>query len=158
MTQHEALALLTGLVLALDFIAGRYLWPSRRGLAAQLDDAYEDGRADERQLALAHVGRLEMEIDQLQRLLAAPGLHSQYEQLAPEALNLPGPPTDTFAEGAEQGHARAGEPHQPAGRRIVSLGETGDDLMLTRDWFKRRDWLASMGFELDDRGHAVLAA
>ena len=71
---------------------------------------------------------------------------------------LPGP----VPEGARDtgpSH-RAGELHP----RIIDLGQEGDDLMLTRDWFARRDWIASLwdprwgGFELTESGHLVAVA
>jgi len=71
---------------------------------------------------------------------------------------LPGP----VPEGARDtgpSH-RAGELHP----RIIDLGQEGDDLMLVRDWFNKRDWIASLwdprwgGFELTESGHLVAMA
>ena len=71
---------------------------------------------------------------------------------------LPGP----VPEGARDtgpSH-RAGELHP----RIIDLGQEGDDLMLVRDWFNKRDWIASLydprwgGFELTESGHLVAVA
>jgi len=47
--------------------------------------------------------------------------------------------------------------------RVVSLGDLGDDKMMARDWFARREWVASLrdewgGFEITDSGHLVAVA
>src|SRR5215472_4881229 len=47
--------------------------------------------------------------------------------------------------------------------RVVSLGNPGDDKMMARDWFARREWVASLrnefgGFEITDSGHLVAVA
>jgi len=71
---------------------------------------------------------------------------------------LPGP--EQTESGHESASLRAGELHP----RIIDLGQTGDDKMLTRDWFARRDWIASLwdprwgGFELTESGHLVAVA
>ena len=70
---------------------------------------------------------------------------------------LPGPASNPEAQALAH---RAGELHP----RIIDLGQEGDDLMLTRDWFNKRDWIASLwdprwgGFELTESGHLVSVA
>ena len=70
---------------------------------------------------------------------------------------LPGPASNPEAQALAH---RAGELYP----RIIDLGQEGDDLMLVRDWFARRDWIASLydprwgGFELTESGHLVAVA
>jgi|SRR5215472_10682581 len=60
-------------------------------------------------------------------------------------------------------HLRKPESCDDPRLRVVSLGDLGDDKMMARDWFARREWVASLrdewgGFEITDSGHLVAVA